>query len=88
MELVRTLKKGSAKTSGMLFLRRINIWDKLPESLNELIIKIALWCFNYKAKRDYRRLNIWARRMGEQWTHQEAALVIQIEHLLQERGTS
>ncbi|NLP18380.1 MAG: hypothetical protein GX376_04690, partial [Firmicutes bacterium] len=37
-----------------------------------------------KAKNDYRRAAHYARRMGNEWNHNEALLVAKVEHYLKE----
>jgi len=57
----------------------------IPPLTHILFQKIAQRYFYIKARSDYRRVALWARRLGEEWNHNEAMLVAQVESYLKER---
>jgi len=57
----------------------------LPPSTRSLFQGLAQRYFYLKAKGDYRRVALWARRLEDEWSHNEALLVAQVESYLRER---
>lgn len=67
---------------------RKTVMERLPRQLRELIWGLTLRYTYLRVEHDYRSVASWARRMGEEWLHQEAMLVAQVEYYLEERETS
>lgn len=56
----------------------------LIEPVRDIIQHFTYKCYYIKAKNDYRRAASYARRMGNEWNHNEALLVAKVEHYLKE----
>lgn len=50
----------------------------------DFIQRLTYGYFYTRAKNDYRRIARYARRMGNEWNHNEALLVDKVEHYLKE----
>ena len=51
----------------------------LPRPLDELVERFRSRRWRHKVEHDYRSTITWARRFSEEWLHQEAHLVAQVE---------
>ena len=75
--MLRKLKVPSPSRKG--FLARSVI-----RPARDFIQRLIYRYYYIKAKNDYRRAAHYARRMGNEWNHNEALLVAKVEHYLKE----